>query len=105
MLGKIEGRRRRGLQGMRWLDDITDSMNISFSKLENSERWGSLACCNPWDCKQLERIELVNNNDGLKAHAFSHLLRFSLIELPRFKTKDISVTQKVIEIKRDSKVQ
>ena len=105
MLGKIEGRRRRGLQGMRWLDDITDSMNISFSKLENSERWGSLACCNPWDCKQLERIELVNNNDGLKARAFSHLLRFSLIELPRFKTKDISVTQKVIEIKRDSKVQ
>ena len=32
MLGKIEGRRRRGQQRMRWLDDITDSMDMSLSK-------------------------------------------------------------------------
>ena len=33
MLGKIEGRRRRGQQRRRWLDDIIDSMDISLSKL------------------------------------------------------------------------
>ena len=33
MLGKIEGRRRRGQQRMRWLDDITDSLDMGLSKL------------------------------------------------------------------------
>ena len=34
MLGKIEGRRRRGRQRMKWLDDITDSMDMCLSKLK-----------------------------------------------------------------------
>ena len=36
MLGKIEGRRRRGRQRMRWLDDVTDLMNMSLSKLQEA---------------------------------------------------------------------
>ena len=34
MVGKIEGKRRRGKQRMRWLDDISDSMNMSLNKLQ-----------------------------------------------------------------------
>ena len=46
MLGKIEGKRRRGWQRMRWLDSITDSMDMNLSKLqdivENREAWDAV---------------------------------------------------------------
>ena len=57
MLGKIEGRRRRGRHRMRWLDGITDSMDISLSKLWKLLMDGVLACCSPWDRKELNMTE------------------------------------------------
>ena len=53
MLGKSEGRRRRGRQRMRWLDGITDLTDVSGSQaLEVGDGQGSLACCSSWSHKE-----------------------------------------------------
>ena len=57
MLAKIEGKKRRGQQRMRWLDGITDSMDASFSKLGDSEGQGSLACYSPLGRKGSDMTE------------------------------------------------
>ena len=51
---------------MRWLDSITNSMDVSLSKLRemvNQKEHGSLACCSPWGCKELEKTQQLNSNN------------------------------------------
>ena len=57
MLGGIGGRKRRGRQRMRWLDGITDSMDVSLSELQVLVMEGGLACCDSWGRKELDTTE------------------------------------------------
>ena len=58
MLGKIEGR-RRGRQRIRWLDGITDSMDMGLGGLRElvSDVQGGLACCGSWGSKESDATE------------------------------------------------
>ena len=64
MLGGIGGRRRSGQQRMRWLDGITDSMDMSLSDREScpgvGDGQGGLACCDSWGRKESDMTKRLN---------------------------------------------
>ena len=60
MLGKTEDRRRNGWQRMRWLDGITDSMDINEQILQVGDGQGGLACCSPWGHKELDTTKRLS---------------------------------------------
>ena len=55
MFVKIEDKRKRGQQRMRWLDSITDAMYITEQSPGDSEGQRSLPCCSPWNHKESDK--------------------------------------------------
>ena len=65
MLGKIEGRWRRGQQRVRYLDGIIDFNGHEFEQSPgDAEGQGSLGCCSPWGCKESDTTEQLDNNNN-----------------------------------------
>ena len=98
MLGKIEGRRRRGQQRMRWLDGITDSMDMSLSKLQETvkDREALSGCSHGVTKSEHDRVTectLICMSYSSKKKKKeekpmkSKLMRFSLVDIKTYVNK------------------
>ena len=79
MMGKIEGRRRRGWQRMKWLDGITNLMDMSLGKLWVGDGQGGLACCCSWGHKESDTTERLNWTDEKKNSIAAFILLLVIV--------------------------
>ena len=80
MLGKIEDGRRRGQQRMRFLECITDTMDMSFSILWDGDAQGSLGCFSPWGHKESDTTEQLNWTEKCNAFLFVNFVSCNFTE-------------------------
>ena len=86
LLGKIEGGRGRGRQTMRWLDGITNSMDMSLSKLGVGDGQGGLVWCRQWGHKESDTTEQLNWTESDSIQAKKHMnLTFLMGARPHFR--------------------
>ena len=69
--GEVWRQKEKRAAEMRWLDSITDSMNMNLSKLGDGEGQGSLACCSPWGFKESDTTYWLNNSNVTQNIIFS----------------------------------
>ena len=94
MLARIEGRRRRGRQRMRWLDFVTDLMDMSLHKLQELVIDRGLVCCSPWGVRhdwatELNRTEVMSDSSAIPwtvAHKCSSVHDISQARMPEWIT-------------------
>ena len=96
MLAKVEGKKRREWQRMRWSDSISDSIDINLSKLWETvkEGQGSLACCSPWGHKESDLTQWLNNNSN--NHLFMALACGILVPHPGIRHALLALEGKVL---------